>query len=447
MDRENKVDKFIEHPKKALFILAWPIAVGFLVQSLYNIIDTAFVGRIGAEAIAALTFAFPIFIFLIGINSGIGAGVNSRISRYLGAKEKEKAENAAIHGIIISIVLAVAFILILHPLLKPLFSLFGAESSVIALSYDYMSIVLLGTLFMFPAFTINSIFSAQGDTKVSMMIQLASLITNMILDPLLIYVLGWGVKGAAIATTASFAVGLVLAVYLLKKRSYLHLRRESFSYSKRIVKQIFKVGAPASLTMVLMSVSTIFLNRIISTFGTDNIAAYGISFRMESIATFPIIALSLALLTLVGMFKGAGKYEHIKEIVSYALKVGFVFTFLMGAVIFAVPHFLLRIFTNEQLLLGLGSSYLRIDVFSLPMVVVGMIVSRVMQALGEGLPTFVISTLRLIVVAVPVAYLFVNYFNFGFVSIAFAMVLGALVSAIVAYIWLRIRFKRLVVLE
>ena len=211
--KKNKIDEFIKAPKKALFTLALPIIIAMLVQIMYNIVDTAFVGRLGAEAIAALTFSFPIFFVLIALNSGIGVGISSYISRLLGAKNKKEAENAASHGLLISLLFAFIIFFIGIATLKPLFVIFGAADSVLELSIDYMSIILLGVFFMFPAYVINSIFSSQGDTKTPMKIQISALFLNIILDPIFIYVLGLGVRGAAIATVISFMFSFILSVY------------------------------------------------------------------------------------------------------------------------------------------------------------------------------------------------------------------------------------------
>ncbi len=225
---KNRVDEFAKDPKKALFILSGPIVVGMLVQVLYNIIDTAFVGRLGAEAIAALTFSFPVFFVLISLTAGLGAGMSSRIGRQLGMKNKRGAENAAMHGLLLTLIVTVVVFTLGFIFLRPLFVLFGAGSGVIELCIQYTSVILGGFIFMFLAFVIGQIFGAQGDTKTSMMIQVCGIVLNIILDPIFIYVLGYGVQGAAIATVISFTFAFFVALVLLKRRSYLELKWRSF---------------------------------------------------------------------------------------------------------------------------------------------------------------------------------------------------------------------------
>lgn len=442
--KKNKVDGFIKNPRKALFKLAGPMVIAMIVQALYNVVDTAFVGRLGAESIAALTFSFPIFFILMAVNAGIGTGVNSRISRFLGAKNKTAAENTAIHGLAISLVFAVVFFLIGRSYLEQIFSLFGAEPSVAVLAVQYMSVVLLGMILMFPGHVIMNIFLAQGDTKTPTKIQVAALILNMILDPIFIYKLGYGVKGAGIATSISFAFAFILSALYLKKRSYVELKRDSFSFSKWIIMQIFKVGMPASLTMLLMSFYIGFINRFMAYFGTEYVAAFGLSARLESIAILPVIAVSMAMLTLVGMFYGAKRYDLIKDISLYGIKISVIFMIFMGALLFTFPSLFLRIFTDNQNLLQISSSYLRIIVFTMPLMAIGNPVSRILQGMGFGFPGFIISLTRIVIVSVPLAYLFVFRLGYGYLSIAAAMVIGGVASAIIAFILLEIKMKKII---
>ena len=441
---KDRVDEFIEKPKKALFTLAAPIAIAMFVQTMYNIVDTAFVGRLGAESIAALTFAFPIFFILISLNSGISTGMNSVISRYLGAKDRVSAENAAVHGIVMSLVFAGIVFLAGLATLRPLFSLFGAAENVLDLSIGYMFIILLGIFLMFPSYALNSVFAAQGDTQTPMKVQVSALILNAVLDPVFIYVLGLGVRGAAIATVIAFASSLVLFVLAVRKRSLLKIRLSSFKFAFPLCREICRIGAPASLMMLLLSIYVMFLNRFMAHFGTNTVASFGLATRLESFAIMPIVALSVSLLTLAGMFFGAKRYDLLKSVTWYGIRAGVLFTSLIGLIFFAFPSIFLKIFTHERTLLGLGSAYLRIDVFTFPLMAVSMIISRILQGMGYGLPSLIIHLVRIFIVAVPLAYVFVFILGYGYLSIAVAMVIGGVASNIIALGWLRSKFEGLV---
>ncbi len=441
--KNNRVDEFIKNPKKSLLKLTLPMVIAMVVQIMYNIVDTAFVGRLGAEAIAALTFAFPLFFILISLNSGIAIGVTSRISRYLGEKNKDGAENTAIHGVLISLILALAFFIFGMLTLKPLFLLFGATGNVLDLSMGYMSIILFSGFFIFPSFVLSNIFSAQGDTKTPMKIHIFALVTNIILDPIFIYVLGYGVVGAAIATLISFFLALVLSVYYIRKKSYLHVSLKCFRFSFSLVKQIFSVGVPASFMMLLLSFYMMFVNRFMAHFGVDYVASFGIVSRLETVAIMPIVALSMATITLVGMFFGAKRFDLLKEISWYGLKISVIFTSLIGIIFFLLPSLFLRIFTPDTVLLGLSIPYLKINAFTFPLMAVSILISRILQGMGYGLPGFVINLVRLFVFAVPLAYLFVFVLGYGYLSVVVASVIGGIVASIISIFWLRFRLNSL----
>ena len=438
---KNRVNEFIGNPKKAFFTMSLPILVGMSVQALYNIVDTAFIGRLGSESIAALTFAFPLFFIFIALNSGVGSGINSLVSRFLGANKRKDAENAAIHGLFISIGLAIIIFVLGMIFLKPIFLLFGAKNNVMELSIQYMSIILYGVFFMFPSFVFNSLFSAQGDTKTPMKVQISALILNIILDPIFIYGLDYGVRGAAIATIIAFLFSLILFIYYLEKKSYLRFRLKYFKPSLRICREIFMIGAPASLMVLIISFYVMFINRFMAHFGTDYIASFGIASRLESLAIMPIVAFSLSLLTLVGMFFGAKRYDLLRSISWYGIKTATLMTSAIGLVFFIFPGIFLRIFTSDPSLLSIGAPFLRIDVLTFPLMTVTMLISRVMQGMGHGMPGLIVNLIRVFAVAVPLAYIFVFVFGFGYLSIALAMIIGGLVSSIVAVIWLEMELR------
>jgi putative MATE family efflux protein len=440
---ENKVDQFLAHPRRALIILALPVFIATFVQTMYNVVDTAFVGRLGADSIAALTFCFPLFFFLIGLNSGIAIGLNSSVSRSLGAQDKGAAERSAAHGLVLSLAFAVLIFALGVVFLKPLFSLFGADPAVLRLAMGYMRIILLAVFFMFPSFIMSSIFSAQGDTRTPMKVQAAGLILNAALDPLFIYALRLGVQGAAVASVLGFLFSLVLFFVFLRTKSYLKISFRGFRFSWRRSWEILRVGIPASLMMLLLSVYVMFINRFMAHFGTKTVAAFGLATRLESFATMPIIALSVSLVTLVGMFYGAKRYEQVKDISWYGIRLGIVFTSAVGLVFFVTPRLWLMIFTGDPALLNLGGAYLRIDVLTFPLMSNSMIISRILQGLGLGTPGFFINFIRIMLVAVPLAYLFVFVMGWGYLAVAWAMVLGGVASNVTALLWLKFKLARI----
>ncbi len=450
----NKVNEFAKNPKKALFTLALPVVIATIVQTLYNIVDTAYVGRLGTEALAAITFSFPLFFILIALNAGINTGMSSRIARFLGERKKKEAENTAMHGLLISAIVALMVLGVGIISLRPLFGLFGATGNVTEMAIDYMSIILFGTLFMFASYVFNGIFSAQGNTKTPMRIMVTSSILNAILDPFFIFSrfgflgmnfqgLGMGIAGAALATACSFLVGLILFMIAVHKESYLHIHLRNFHFSFKIMKDIFAVGMPSSIMMFLMSIYVIFLNKVMVHFSTNYVAAFGMISRLESVAIMPMVGFSVGLLTLVGMFFGAKRYDLVKKISFYGLKIGVLVTATVGVIFFIFSRLFLSIFTPDNILLDIASPYLRIDVFMFPLMAITMLVGRVMQGLGKGLPGLILNLVRIFVVAIPLAYIFVFVLGFSYLSVAVAMVLGGVSSSIIGIVWLLVKLRKL----
>lgn len=443
MENTSRIDEFIANPKRALFILAGPVLISMAVQTAYSVADTAFVGRLGAEALAALSFASPLFFILIAIDSGISTGMSSMVARYLGAKNKEKAENSALHATAISLITALVIFILGFFILRPVLSLFGASGNVLELAVDYLQIIFVGTLFMFPTFTMDSIFSAEGNTFLSMKIQIFSLLVNIISDPILIYGFHFGVKGAALATVIATFLALIVSIYYLKTKSYIRLDLKYFRFSWDIIKENFFIGVPSAFMVVLISLYVVFLNKFMAHFGTEYVASFGLVSRLESVAILLPFGFSVALLTLAGMFYGAKRYDLLRGIAWYAIGIATSFSILIGIIFFIWPEIFLRIFTSDSNLLTLGGKYLRLDVLTFPLMAIVFMSTRALQGMGTGIPGFVSNLVRIFGVAVPLAYVFVYVYDFGYLSIAWAMIAGGIVASLISLIWLKLKLGSL----
>jgi putative MATE family efflux protein len=440
--KKNRVDEFVKHPKAALLKVAGPIVLGMLVQTLYNVVDTAFVGRLGPESIAALTFSFPIFFIFIAVNVGIGSGIGSQISRYIGAKNKTAAENTAMHGMLIGFSIALVMFTLGNIFLEKIFIALGAQD-VLALSLGYMRVILFGIFFMTANQMISQIFSGQGDTKTAAIMQVSSLLLNIALDPIFIYVLGFGVQGAAIATVISMIFGTILGSILLRTKSELHIHPSVFHFSTHLIKKIFLVGIPASLTMLLMSIYFMFINKFVSIFGTNHVAAMGVASRVESIATMPIVGVSIALMTLVGMFYGAKQYDAMKTTISFAFKAGLVFTISMSVLFFFIPQYILQVFTTDTLVLELGKQVMRIWIFTWPFFTIMIFTNRILQGLGTGLPGLILNLIRVVGISIPASYIMIFVLGMDFRAVPIAMLLGVIVSSFAAVLILVSKMKKM----
>ena len=414
-----------------------------LMQTMYNLVDTAYIGRLGAAPLAALTFSFPLFFTLVSFNVGMGVGLNSTVARLIGAGDEAAAANTVLHGIASSLLCAGVLFLLAEIFLNPLLTILGARAEVHRLAADYMRIIAAGAFFMFAMYAINCTFTAQGDTVTPMKVQFFTLLLNIVLDPLFIFTFNLGITGAAIATDIALLCGLILAIFFLQRRSALRLSHKVWHFSLITIKEIFAIGLPASFTMLLMAIYMMGINRMISGYGTDTVAALGLITRLDSAVIIPMVAFSVALLTLSALFYGSRRYHLLNKIIVFAILVNVSFALLCSITMFFWPQIFLRFFTNEAEPLRLAVSYLRLEILSFPFLAITISCNRALQGLGYGLPGLVINGTRLFIVALPLAAFFTIYCHYNFRMVAIASLCGSITSATIAGIWLK---KRLTII-
>ncbi|MEA1986530.1 MAG: MATE family efflux transporter, partial [Candidatus Marinimicrobia bacterium] len=302
----NRINKFVKNPHRAVWQLAIPIMAGMSIQIIYGLVDMAFIGRIGGDALAAISFNMPLVFLFMGITFGLGTGVTSVIAQFLGKNDKKSANNVAEHSILIAIVLGIIIPIFSVFFADNIFLLLGAPPHILPLAVTYFKIIAIGFVFNILNIFFKSIMTGEGDTKTPMFFRTIGTVINLILDPVLIFGLKLGIAGAALATiTGQFAVTLIFIYYILiKKKTYIKFNFSYFKFSTNIITKILKVGVPASISMILMSFSVMIYNRLLITFGSNAVAGYGISRNIIQIYFLPILALSNSMITLTGMFYG-----------------------------------------------------------------------------------------------------------------------------------------------
>ena len=276
MGKTENIEMITGDPKKTINKLSFPIIGSMFLILVNNIIDSIWVAGLGADPLAALGYITPLFMILVGFGNGIGAGGNSLISRYIGAEDKASANNAAIHNLILSLIFSLVVSAIFLAFMKPMLIMMGA-SSVINYAMDYGFIIFVGTFGLLMPPIVGGAFRAEGDIKrATIPIALAAII-NMILDPIFIYLLGMGIKGAALATVLGPLISLLVMLYwiFVKKDTYLSYNRKDFHNDLGMYKDILVVGIPASLEQLVLSVLTIFVNYMLTIVsGPVSVAVY-----------------------------------------------------------------------------------------------------------------------------------------------------------------------------
>jgi len=445
-NKTSRLDGFIDNPSKALWTLAFPIMAGMGIHTLYTIVDMIFIGRLGGDAIAAVAFNMPLFFLVLGLSFGVGSGVTASIARFIGAKDKVNADNTAEHavalGLIISTILTTLGLIYGEDLLQRL----GATESVLPLSWDYLKVSLIGLPFMVFSTFFRSILSGEGDMKLPMAVAGLGTILNIILDPIFIFTLGYGVGGAAMASAISQLIVFLIFVYMLfvKEHAYIRFRMRDFSPSIFIIKDIIRVGLPASMSMIIMAFGQLVFNRILVRFSMDAVAAYQVGGRMDMVIFLPIMAIASALTTLVGMFFGAKEIEKIKFIAKYGIIRSVMVTGVLSIILYIFAPLVVKSFTLDVGIQSIAVTYLRFICLIYPLIAIGMTVGRILQGLGKGLPMLVITSIRILALSAPLALYFIMVLNKSIEWVWYAMIISTIVSVVISVIWLKSAFKDLV---
>ena len=442
--RETPLQSFKDDPFKSMWRLAVPIMIGMGIQTLYTIIDMIFIGRLGGDAIASVAFNMPIFFFVMGLSFGLGNGVTASIARFIGSNDKVNADNSAEHAV--AMALAISLILTVSGLLfgKQILLFIGCTNDILPLAWDYLKVSCYGISFgVFSGF-FRSILAGEGEMKLPMVVAGLGTILNTILDPIFIFYMDLGVAGAAWATTISQIIVCLVFIYMLfvKNHTYVRFKLKDFSFSSYIIYDIIKVGIPVSMSMVVMALGQLVFNRLLVNFSTDAVAAYQIGGRVDMIVFLPIFGIASALTTIVGMFYGADEFEKIKSISLYGIKSSFLITTICSFFLFIFAPSVVKVFTMDTVIQKISIDYLRTISFLFPFISIGLTIGRILQGLGRGMPSLIITIVRVIGLAGPLAYFFTFVLDKPVEWIWYSMFISGIFATIISITWITVAFRK-----
>lgn len=436
-------------PKKAILKLSGPMIVAMLLMSTYNLANAIWVAGLGSDALAAVGFVTPLFMILMGLGSGLGAGVASAISRRIGAKDKAGADNAAIHGILITLVLSAVLTLPLILLTGPIVTLFGAGETA-GLATEYGQVMFLGMVLILFTNIAYAILRAEGDTKRAMYAMGASSCLNMVIDPIFIYTLGMGIAGAAWGVIVSLVMVtlVMLTWFFVKKDTYVTLSWKEFSWDRKTVRDILGVGLPASVEFFLMSILAIFINGLlVATAGTDAVAVYTTGWRVIMFAIIPLVGIGTSVISVAGAAYGARKFERIRTAHTFSILLGISISLVTSILTYAFAHPIAAIFSYSADSAHLApeiAAFLATMCFFYPFVPPGMMSGSIFQATGRGMASLVITTLRNLLFIAAFAYLFCIVLGYGEHGVWWGIVAGDILGGTVAFLWARYYIARLI---
>lgn len=392
-----------------LFRYSLPGTVGMVVAATYNVVDTIFIGRLGSEAIAALSVAFPIQMILAAIGVGIGVGSASLISRSLGAGNIRDAEKAV--GQVVGLALAFGLIVALAGFyyLRPLLVIIGASPEIIGYTEEYASVITAWSVMLFMIMSLNNVVRAEGSPLFSMKIMIFSSLLNIALDPIFIFVLDMGIRGAAVATILAKGTGaLILLLHFISGRSNVKLMAINLKPDYEIIKNIYKIGFPSMLRLFSRNLSLAITNIILAGFGHIPIAAMGLFFRLQMLIIMPVIGFSQGLMPVIGYNYGAEQGSRIREAVIKGFAISTAFITLLALVIYISPGTFLGFFTSEEELLAMGIYSIRIMMVMVPLIGIQIVSAVFFQAIGKAVPSLILSILREVMLFIPLLLILAN---------------------------------------
>ena len=432
-----------EKISKLLIRQAVPASIGILVMSLNMIVDTIFVGQwIGSLAIASVTVVLPIVFLISSLGMGIGIGGSSIISRALGAKNPDKAFLTFGNQISMTLGLSVFFVIIGTFLCSQLLLLFGAKGDILVPATEYFHVVLYGVPFLAFAMMGNPVIRAEGKPKFAMYAMILPAISNILLDILFIKVFGWGMYGAGLATSISYAVcGLFIFGFFLSKKSELIIYPKYFKFSFPIVKEIVQLGGVTFVRQGTISVLMIVLNATLFTYGGESaIAVYGIINRVMMFALFPVLGVTQGFLPIAGYNYGAKDSKRVRETIKTAIFYGTGVATLIFIGIIIFPEQIASAFTTDSQLIAETPKALLYAFLATPVITTQLIGSAYFQAAGKALPALLLTLLKQGIFLIPLVYIMPKFF--GLNGVWFSFPIADILSTLVTVIFLQKEIKK-----
>lgn len=426
-----------ERPIKSLVLsMALPMVISMMVNSLYNIVDSYFVAKISEEAMTALSLVYPIQNLITSIAVGFSIGVNATIAFYLGAGNQKKADKAATDGVIFNIVHG-ALLLVGCWLGMPAFlRFFTSDETVIAYGLTYSRIAFSFSVVITVGIAFEKIFQSVGRMKVSMISMMAGCIANIILDPVFIFGIGpvpaMGIRGAAIATGIGQVITLLAYLWFVVFRPLpVRITFSKWYLDKDILGRLYGIGVPATFNMALPSFLITALNTILTAFSGTYVLVLGVYYKLQTFLYLPANGIIQGIRPLIGYNYGARENERVKQIYRFALTLIICIMIVGTGLCEFLPEQLMGLFTNNPDTLAAGVTALRTICLGFVVSSVSVTFSGTLEGLGKGMPSFVISLLRYVVIIIPAAFALSRFFGAQGVWMAFGV--AELLTVVVAY--------------
>lgn len=414
MEKENKMA--VMPMPKLVVTMSLPLMLSLLIQSLYNIVDSVFVAKLSEDALTATSLVFPMQMLMIAVGVGTGVGVNAVLSKNIGAKNIDMVENTATTGLLLSLFSTAFFMLLGAVCTERFVHAFTEDETIAEYGVQYLSICMIFCVGSLVSTMFQRFLQSVGDTFYSMVSLLAGAVTNIVLDPIMIFGWGlfpaWGIRGAAIATVIGQCVSAVAAIWLnAVKNPTVKIKWKNYKMDKTVVAQIYKVGFPTIITQAIGSVMVAAVNAILMPFSSTAVAFFGVYYKLQNFLFMPMNGLGQAAIPIIGFSYGAKNFKRIREALRTTIPIGVGISLAATIVFMTLPSALLGLFSPSYDMLVIGVPALRIISVTFVLASVTMILGYSMAGLGNGMVNMFGTALRQLIIFVPLAYLFASCFG------------------------------------
>ena len=435
--KNNKQVNLLEDPVAiTLKRMTIPMIYGMVLLMTFNLVDTFFVSLLGTQPLAAISFTFPVTFTVLSLTIGLGIGTSAVIAKFLGKKDTRSAKNAATAAMYLAAIIVACLSFVGYLITDPLFTLLGAQPSLLPLIHQYMDIWYIGSVCLIGPMIGNAVLRASGDTKTPSIIMGSAGLINAVLDPIFIFGFGpvpaMGIQGAAIATLISWLFGLGFVLYILtKKHDLIHTSMLPLKELLSSCRDILKIGLPAAGANMLTPIAAAIMTAIVATYGESAVAAFGVGSRLESIACLIVLALSMTLPPFISQNFGAGQLHRVEEAYKVAIKFILVWQILIYILLAVGAHWIASIFAKEAEVADLIKLFLWILPLGYGLQGIIFFTNSSFNALHKPMIALGLSVVRLFVCYLPLAYL--GSLIYGLAGLFAGALLGNILMAMISY--------------
>ena len=409
MNRKIKAKLTEGNITKLLTKLSLQMMAGMISMVIFNLVDTFYIGQLGKNELAAMSFTFPVVLVIQSIALGLGMGTSSVVSRAIGKGDTSKVKRLSTDALFLAAIIVAAAAVTGELTINPLFKLLGANEVILPLIKEYMRIWYIGVIFVVFPMVGNNILRATGDMKTPALLMTFAAIANMILDPFLIFGIGpfpkMGLAGGALATVLGRASTLVFVMIILIKRELITFKKLTYKELFTSWKQILFIGLPAALTRIIDPLTMGVITRIVSTFGTAAVAGFGVGTRLEMIVLMIVRSLAAVMVPFTGQNWGSGKFGRVSEAVKKGYKFSLFWSVIAYGGFYFTSAFMAGLFNKDPVVISTVVTYIRIIALTYGFQGILLLSSSVLNAIGKPVHAIALSLLRLIALYIPLALL------------------------------------------